>query len=86
MAAPRHLIHTRNEDTVSTKTIRPATTVELFDSEDGRRWRLAGTDEDGTRFFVPAQCDPAKVRRWVWAKEDELAAVVGALTPFGGAA
>lgn len=71
---------------MSTKTIRPSTTVELFESEDGRRWRLAGTDEDGVRFFVPAQCDPAQVKRWVWAKEAELAEACGALTPVGGAA
>jgi hypothetical protein len=84
-----HLIHTRNEDTVTTQTIHPSTATgapELFESEDGKRWRLAGTDPDGGRLFVPEQVDPEKCARWVWAKEAELAAVVGALAPVGGAA
>lgn len=59
---------------------------ELFQSEDGKRWKLAGTDPAGGRLFVPEQCDPAVVKRWVWAKEAELAAVVGALTSIGRAA
>lgn len=65
----------------------PTTTEpELFQSQDGRRWRLAGTDADGGRLFVPEQCDPALVKRWVWAKEAELAEVCGELSPVGGAA
>lgn len=55
--------------------------AELYQSSDGKRWRLAGTDASGARLFVPEQCDPAKVNRWVWAKEAELVKVVGALSP-----
>ncbi|MBT2505114.1 hypothetical protein J7I98_04225 [Streptomyces sp. ISL-98] len=60
--------------------------IELFQSEDGKRWRLAGTDSNGGRLFVPEQVDPAKCARWVWAKEAELAVAVGALSPIGRAA
>ena len=63
----------------------PAAPVELFESEDGKRWRLAGHDAEG-RLFVPEQIDPAKTPRWVWAKEAELAEVVGALYPLERAA
>ncbi|MGW6454986.1 hypothetical protein ACWF94_03525 [Streptomyces sp. NPDC055078] len=59
--------------------------VELFVSEDGRRWRLAGVDAEGGRLFVPAHLDPAKIARWVWAKEADLVPVVGAMSPVGGA-
>ncbi|MER8158110.1 hypothetical protein [Streptomyces sp. NPDC094472] len=59
----------------------PETDAPLFQSEDGKRWRLAGTDASGGRMFVPEQVDPAKVARWVWAKEAELVEAVGALTP-----
>ncbi|MEV5770137.1 hypothetical protein AB0L49_02535 [Streptomyces antimycoticus] len=59
----------------------PKADAELFQSEDGKRWRLAGTDASGGRMFVPEQVDPAKVARWVWAKEAELVEAVGALSP-----
>ncbi|MEU9014321.1 hypothetical protein AB0D12_32030 [Streptomyces sp. NPDC048479] len=58
-----------------------ATTIQLFQSADGKRWRLAGTDESG-RLFVPAHLDPANVKRWVWAKEADLVQAVGAMTPL----
>lgn len=61
------------------------TVIQLFQSEDGKQWRLAGTDESG-RLFVPAQCDPANVKRWVWAKEAELVQAVGEMTPIAPAA
>lgn len=64
------------------ETTTPTTTpMQLFQSEDGRRWRLAGTDDNGGWLFVPAHLDPAKVKRWVWAKEADLAEACGALTP-----
>lgn len=59
--------------------------AELFQTEDGKRWRLAGTDSDG-RLFVPAHLDPAKIKRWVWATEAYLLESCGAMTPVGGAA
>ena len=65
------------------ETTTPATPIQLFQSADGKRWRLAGTDNNGGRLFVPAHLDPEKVKRWVWAKEADLAEAVGALTPIG---
>ncbi|MDQ0943321.1 hypothetical protein [Streptomyces sp. V1I1] len=67
-------------------TAPTSTEPELYESEDGKRWKLAGTDSAGGRLFVPEYKDPADVPRWVWAKEAELAAAVGALSPVGGAA
>lgn len=55
-------------------------------AEQGSRWKLAGTDADGGRLFVPELVDPAVTPRWVWAREAELVEVVGVLAPFGGAA
>lgn len=72
---------------MNTKITAPTTTEpELFQSEDGKRWKLAGLDKDGGRLFVPEQLDPAKVKRWLWADEAYLTEAVGALTPVGGAA
>lgn len=59
-----------------------ATTVELFQSEDGKQWRLAGTDDQGERLLVPGHLDPANVKPWVWAKEGDLVQAVGAMTPL----
>lgn len=64
----------------------PAPAADLFVSEDGKRWRLAGTDETGGRLFVPEQVNPATTPRWVWAREAELAEVVGTLAPIAQAA
>ncbi|MFF6904563.1 hypothetical protein ACFY9Q_01305 [Streptomyces sp. NPDC012389] len=55
-------------------------------ADQGSRWKLAGTDADGGRLFVPELVDPEKTPRWVWAREAELVEVVGELVPFGGAA
>lgn len=60
--------------------------IELFQSEDGKQWRLAGTDDNGGRLFVPAHLDPAKVKRWVWATEAELVQALGPMTPIAPAA
>ncbi|MET7560604.1 hypothetical protein ABZS95_10405 [Streptomyces sp. NPDC005479] len=59
----------------------PTPASELFASEDGKRWKLAGTDRDGGRLFVPEHLDPAQVKRWLWAEEAYLVEAVGALTP-----
>lgn len=59
-----------------------AAAIQLFQSADGRRWRLAGTDDNGGRLFVPSHLDPANVKRWVWAKEADLVQAVGAITPI----
>ncbi|MER6515176.1 hypothetical protein [Nonomuraea sp. NPDC001636] len=64
----------------------PAAPVELFQSEDGKQWRLAGSDPAGERLFVPAHLDPAKVARWLWATESYLAEAVGAFSPVERAA
>ncbi|HEY9367882.1 hypothetical protein [Streptomyces sp.] len=64
----------------------PAPPVELFVSEDGRQWRLAGHDADGGRLFVPAHLDPAKIARLWWAGEAYLAESCGALHPLERAA
>ncbi|MFB7589317.1 hypothetical protein [Streptomyces sp. NPDC056169] len=64
----------------------PATPVELFQSEDGKEWRLAGHDEEGGRLFVPAHLDPANVARWLWAEESYLVEAVGAFSPVERAA
>lgn len=71
----------RRVDYTRPARIGGARQVELFQSEDGKRWRLAGTDASGGRLFVPEQVDPAECPRWVWAKEAELVEAVGALTP-----
>ncbi|MCP9205556.1 hypothetical protein [Streptomyces cucumeris] len=71
----------RRDDYTHPAQIGGAPKTDLFQSADGKRWRLAGTDASGARLFVPAQCDPAKVKRWVWAKEAELVATVGVLSP-----
>ncbi|MFC8339338.1 hypothetical protein ACFUJX_20320 [Streptomyces rubiginosohelvolus] len=57
-----------------------ATTVEIFQTPEGKQWRLAGTDSHGDRLFVPAHLDPAKISRLVWASEDFLRAELGELT------
>ncbi|MFJ2110534.1 hypothetical protein ACIOEX_01175 [Streptomyces sp. NPDC087850] len=57
----------------------------LFQSEDGKRWKLAGTDANGGWLFVPEHLDPAQVARWVWAKEDYLVEACGVMSPVGGA-
>jgi hypothetical protein len=73
--------------TIAVKLPAPESAApELFQSEDGKLWRLAGTDSAGGRLFVPQQVDPAQCARWVWAKEAELVEVVGALTPVAVAA
>ena len=59
----------------------PATTTEYFQTPEGKQWRLAGTDDKGTRYFVPAHLDPTKIRPLVWASEDYLKAELGPLTP-----
>ncbi|MEU8101695.1 hypothetical protein [Streptomyces rubiginosohelvolus] len=58
-----------------------ATTVELFQTPEGKQWRLAGTDSNGDRLFVPSHLDPTKVSRLVWVSEDFLRAELGDLTP-----
>lgn len=58
-----------------------ATTVETFQTPDGKQWRLAGTNEAGLRYFVPSHLDPAKVLRLVWAKETDLTDALGPLIP-----
>lgn len=60
----------------------PATTVEYFQTPEGKQWRLAGTDDTGTRYFVPAHLDPTKIRPMVWASEDYLSAELGSLGPI----
>ncbi len=59
----------------------PATTVETFQTPEGKQWRLAGTDSNGDRYFVPAHLDPTKIRPLVWASETYLTAELGTLTP-----
>ncbi|MEU5490287.1 hypothetical protein AB0G98_21430 [Streptomyces sp. NPDC020196] len=59
----------------------PAPTVQYFQTPEGKQWRLAGTDGHGTRYFVPAHLDPAKIRPLVWASETYLAAELGPLAP-----
>lgn len=54
---------------------------ELFETPEGKRWRLAGTKADGLRYFVPAHLDPAKINPIVWASEAFLTAELGGLTP-----
>lgn len=66
--------------------ITPATTTEIFQTPEGKQWRLAGTkaNADGpstTRYFVPAHLDPTKIPSRVWASEDYLATELGDLTP-----
>lgn len=58
-----------------------ATTVETFQTPEGKQWRLAGTDDDGTRYFVPAHLDPTQIRTSLWASEDYLKAELGPLIP-----
>ena len=60
------------------QTTQTATGIHLFRTANGKQWRLAGTDTDGVRYFVPAHLDPAKVLRLAWVKETEL----GPLTPI----
>lgn len=55
--------------------------VELFETANGKQWRLAGTDSNGVRHFVPAHLDPATVLRLVWAAETVLTDALGPLTP-----
>ncbi|RPK76401.1 hypothetical protein EES45_23195 [Streptomyces sp. ADI97-07] len=57
-----------------------ATEPTVFSTEDGRQWRIAGTDSSG-RLFVPSHLDPAKVLRVVWFREADLIADCGPLTP-----
>jgi len=57
-----------------------ATTVETFQTPEGKQWRLAGTDSNGVRQFVPAHLDPAKIPSRVWASEPYLKAELGTLT------
>lgn len=59
----------------------PATTVETFQTPEGKQWRLAGADDSGTRYFVPAHLDPTKIRPLVWASEEYLKAELGPLAP-----
>ena len=59
----------------------PATTTEYFQTPEGKQWRLAGTDSNGIRQFVPAHLDPAKIRPLIWASETYLKAELGPLTP-----
>ncbi|WP_030928397.1 hypothetical protein [Streptomyces sp. NRRL B-24720] len=54
---------------------------ELFETPEGRHWRLAGTKDDGLRYFVPAHLDPAKIRASLWASEAYLNAELGEITP-----
>ncbi|MFF2864585.1 hypothetical protein ACFVSX_32475 [Streptomyces rubiginosohelvolus] len=61
--------------------ITAATSVEIFQTPEGKQWRLAGTNSYGDRLFVPAHLDPAKISRLVWASEDFLRAELGDLTP-----
>ncbi|MFW3477404.1 hypothetical protein [Streptomyces microflavus] len=61
--------------------ITPTTTIETFQTPEGKKWRLAGTDDHGTRYFVPAHLDPTKIRPSVWASETYLQAELGDLTP-----
>ncbi|WP_097964907.1 hypothetical protein [Streptomyces sp. or20] len=56
------------------------TAVEIFQTPEGKQWRLAGTDSYDDRLFVPAHLDPAKVSRLVWASEDFLRSELGELT------
>jgi hypothetical protein len=56
-----------------------ATTVETFQTPEGKQWRLAGTNEAGHRYFVPSHLDPAKVMRLAWASEELLTAELGPL-------
>jgi hypothetical protein len=58
-----------------------ATTVEIFQTPNGKQWRLAGHGSDGTRYFVPSHLDPTKVLRLVWAKETDLTDALGPLIP-----
>ncbi|MFF4338155.1 hypothetical protein [[Kitasatospora] papulosa] len=58
----------------------PAATVETFQTPEGKQWRLAGADDNGTRYFVPAHLDPAKIPARVWASEDYLKAELGPLS------
>lgn len=56
-------------------------TPELFETPEGKQWRLAGTKADGLRYFVPANLDPAKINPIIWASEAFLTAELGDLTP-----
>ncbi|MEV5129259.1 hypothetical protein AB0K87_01850 [Streptomyces sp. NPDC053705] len=64
----------------------PATTTEYFQTPEGKQWRLAGTDSNGVRQFVPAHLDPTKIPARVWASEDYLKAELGPLTETSAAA
>ncbi|MFJ9988614.1 MULTISPECIES: hypothetical protein [Streptomyces] len=59
----------------------PNTTVETFQTPEGKQWRLAGTDSNGVRQFVPAHLDPTTISRLVWASEDFLRSELGDLAP-----
>ncbi|MEU1327167.1 hypothetical protein [Streptomyces microflavus] len=66
--------------------ITPATTIETFQTPEGKQWRLAGTGSDDTRYFVPAHLDPTKIRPSIWASETQLQAELGDLTPVTASA
>ncbi|MFD8469035.1 hypothetical protein ACFV10_28505 [Streptomyces cyaneofuscatus] len=62
--------------------ITASASVETFQTANGKQWRLAGTDDNGLRYFVPAHLEPANVLRLAWAKETDLAEALGPLTPI----
>ncbi|MFI8792618.1 hypothetical protein [Streptomyces sp. NPDC055105] len=64
--------------------ITAATTVEIFQTPEGKQWRLAGTDHNG-RHFVPAHLDPTTIKPLFWASEAYLNDQLGDLTPVPNA-
>lgn len=50
--------------------------VDLYAAPTGKLFQAVGSDEDGL-LFIPAELDPAKVARWLWAKESYLVDAFG---------
>ncbi len=59
--------------------------VDLYRAPNGMIFRAVGADEDGVLLFIPANLDPDKVLRMVWAREDDLVDAFGGrpMVPVG---